>query len=163
MRTAGRKPWKTEKFGHTEKEKGQKMEILRLRLGGGIAGNSNPANSKPVGDGDILRIYVEHSAVNAADIMVALGVDLQTSRNWCNCPFNSSYTYPLPPSSSGSGPHQKDVADYVICQARLKSFLAELTRVQLVSIENANIFLARLQISWTRFLRHQNTKAQVNK
>jgi hypothetical protein len=111
-----------------------------------------------------IRFFPDHQAMCAVDVMRCLGsvfflhffldvtfttgVSKQKSEHWCNCPFNSSYTFPL-----------RGVDNYVICQQTLKKFLRELVFLQIITLNNGNKFLNKLRIAWKA--RDNMVKCQV--
>lgn len=62
-------------------------------------------------------------------------MDEDTSRNWCNCPFGSEFTFSLPQLCS----------DYVILQPMLKLFVDELVRTNMDSVDRAMDFFTTLR------------------
>jgi len=87
-----------------------------------------------------LHFYPSDQVVSAVDIMLCLGLDKETSRQWCNCPFNSRLTFSLPTTSTWD--------DYVICQTSIKGFLYELAFARFITLAQGTLFMNKLWVAW---------------
>jgi len=81
-----------------------------------------------------LRLYPDHLAVNATDILLATGLSLEESRNICCNPFVSSFTFPVSATT-----------EYAILWKCLKPFIREVINLQCLTVSSANDFFQKLR------------------